>query len=211
MKRPVHRIAVTSIAGPDMSIPISFDNISYFGNEFRGDLIITPGVIYYFPHTNVTEELHRPRTERSAVLTVITHSLGFSAAVIHSVATLGAYWHRTMSKSQNRSKLRASGLWKDGESYRELQTRLDNYIDQVRRQPAKLVGYEYELPKPMRFAKDEISNLIVSRGRLRFDSEFDRHDFKIGFRYQRSLRNALWEGNFIQPTAMSHKWAVSSR
>ncbi|MDQ3713011.1 MAG: hypothetical protein M3388_12450 [Acidobacteriota bacterium] len=36
-----------------MKLPISFDEVSYFNNEYRGDLIITKGVLYYFPHTRV--------------------------------------------------------------------------------------------------------------------------------------------------------------
>ena len=39
-----------------MQLPISFDEVPYFKNQFRGDLIVTAGVIYYFPHTNVAKE-----------------------------------------------------------------------------------------------------------------------------------------------------------
>ena len=31
----------------------SFDDVSYFKNQFRGDLIITEGRLDYFQHTNV--------------------------------------------------------------------------------------------------------------------------------------------------------------
>ena len=36
-----------------MNLPISFEEVSYFNNEYRGDLIVTKGVLYYFPHTRV--------------------------------------------------------------------------------------------------------------------------------------------------------------
>ena len=36
-----------------MKLPISFEEVAYYKNEFRGDLIVTKGVLYYFPHTRV--------------------------------------------------------------------------------------------------------------------------------------------------------------
>jgi hypothetical protein len=44
-----------------MRLPVSFDDVPYFRNQFRGDLIVTDGVIYYFPHTNVAEEKNRKK------------------------------------------------------------------------------------------------------------------------------------------------------
>lgn len=43
-----------------MKLPISFDDIPYFNNEYRGDLIVTKGVLYYFPHTRVAASRHAP-------------------------------------------------------------------------------------------------------------------------------------------------------
>ncbi len=34
-------------------MPVSFEEVSYFNNEYRGDLIVTKGVLYYFPHARV--------------------------------------------------------------------------------------------------------------------------------------------------------------
>ena len=36
-----------------IKLPISFEEVSYFNNEYRGDLIVTKDVLYYFPHTRV--------------------------------------------------------------------------------------------------------------------------------------------------------------
>ncbi len=40
----------------EIKIPISFDNVTYFNDTYLGDLIITQGVMYYFPHTNIEKE-----------------------------------------------------------------------------------------------------------------------------------------------------------
>jgi hypothetical protein len=47
----------------------------------------------------------------------------------------------------------------------------------------------------MRFARADIKNLSM-RGGLRFDTEYDNHDFSIGFHRKKLLREALWEGGF---------------
>ena len=42
-----------------MRLPVSFDDVWYFRKEYRGDLVVTDGVLYYFPHTNATLEKAR--------------------------------------------------------------------------------------------------------------------------------------------------------
>ena len=43
-----------------MKLPVSFDEVSYFKNQYRGDLIITRGILYYFPHTRVRASRSAP-------------------------------------------------------------------------------------------------------------------------------------------------------
>jgi hypothetical protein len=78
----------------------------------------------------------------------------------------------------------------------ELQARLDQFVENERRNPSTDVAFERGLPKPLRFAKNEIRNLVVERGKLTFDTECDRLDFNLGSARGKSLREALWQANF---------------
>ena len=167
-----------------MSLPMTFDDVSYFGNEYRGDLVITHGIIYYFPHTNVALE-RKNRGYRA------TEHLGLMAIPFDLLAAL----IRELQTTTNKPKLRKIGLWRDGEPSQSLQTRLDAHIAEVKKQPPELVQYEYKLPRPMRFARADVKNLSM-RGGLRFDTEYDNHDFSIGFHRKKLLREALWESGF---------------
>ena len=173
-----------------MSLPMSFDDVPYFGNEYRGDLIITHGVIYYFPHTNVALE-RKKRGYRA------TDHLGLIALPFDLLGML----IKELRTTTNNPKLRELGLWKEGESSQSLQARLDSHIAEVKKQPSQLVQYEFTLPKPMRFPHSDIKNLSL-RGGLRFDTEYDSHDFAIGFHRSKSLREALWEGGFLHQSAI---------
>jgi hypothetical protein len=170
-----------------VSFPISFDDIPYFRNEFRGDLIITHGVIYYFPHTNVALEMKKKGRSQNEFIEDDLVTLPFTAllSLIKEIRT-----------TINQPKIREIGLWKDGDTSWDLQTRLDAYIVEEKKQPPKLVQYEFTLPRPMRFAQSDIKNLSVHRW-LKFETQFDSHDFAIGFHRRKILKEALWESGFI--------------
>lgn len=170
-----------------MSLPMTFDNVSYFGNEYRGDLVITHGIIYYFPHTNVASEKNQRREK-------LIDQVGLLAIPLDFLLTLANELRTTTNKPRHPT-LQEINLWRVGESSRNLQARLDACVAEMRGQPTQLVEYEYTLPKPMRFARADIRNLST-RGRLRFDTEYDSHDFSIRFYRKKMLREALWEGGF---------------
>lgn len=179
----------------------------YFRNQFRGDLIIIPGVIYYFPHTNVAGEKLTKKDRPTDHLSFITHIFGSVGLAVNALAPLlfdmSVSLQRFLSKSINQPKLRESGLWKGAEiSSQSLQSRLDAHIAELKQRPPQLLRYEYALPKPMRFAAEEIRNISVKYGKLSFNTEYDRHDFRIGFRRQRLLGDALWEAGLIHPQVM---------
>jgi hypothetical protein len=163
---------------------MTFDDVSYFGSEYRGDLVITHGIIYYFPHINVALERKNRGYKATDHLGLIAIPFDLLAALIKELQT-----------TTNKPKLRKIGLWRDGEASQDLQARLDAHIAELKKQPPQLVQYEYQLPKPMRFARADIKNLSM-RGGLRFDTEYDNHDFSIGFHRKKLLREALWEGGF---------------
>ncbi|HZB43699.1 MAG TPA: hypothetical protein VE360_00575, partial [Pyrinomonadaceae bacterium] len=94
-------------------------------------------------------------------------------------------------------RLREKGLWVASEPCAEVRRRLDAYVSSEKKRPPQLTEYEYSLPKPMRFAAEDVTNLRVRLGGLRFDTEFDTHDFSVGFRRQAVLLVALREGGFV--------------
>ena len=171
-----------------MSLPIAFGDVPYFRNEYRGDLIITHEVIYYFPQVNVALEQKKRGPRATDHLGLIGLAFDLLVMLIKHLQT-------------NQPKLRAMGLWKDGESSASLQARLDAHIAEVRKQPPQLLDYEYKLPKPMRFARADIKNLSL-RGGLSFDTEYDHHDFAVGFHRKKLLRETLWEAGFINQSAI---------
>lgn len=174
-----------------MRLPVSFDDAAYFGKDYLGDLIITHGVIYYFPHTNVT--LAKSRKHIPGPEDVVAELIGSSDLYDMAVGL----WRKLRRPTINRPRLRSIGLWNNGASSREMQSVLDPYVASMKKEPSRLVAYEYTLPKPMRFPVQEIRNLRLSLSGFKFDTEFDSHDFTVGLRRRGLLREALREGAFI--------------
>ena len=185
----------------NMFVPVSFDNVSYFRNEFRGDLIVTQGVIYFFPHTNLSvdkpERNYHPPATFTLFLGPVDDILHVAIAVIDRLLDLRDWYSRA---TINQTRLKEKGLWPAEAASREssaTQSQFDQFIKQAQQQPAPLVSYQYSLPRPMRFAVTQIRDLSLRAGKLKFQSEFDSHDFAIGLRRRRRLQEALRESGFI--------------
>ncbi|MET0647870.1 MAG: hypothetical protein ABW208_14740 [Pyrinomonadaceae bacterium] len=181
-----------------MRLPVSFDDVWYFRKEYRGDLIVTDGVLYYFPHTNA--ELERARRNKPDAADGVAALIGEAGEVLSAgrgLYRVGAgLWRRLRGPTINRPRLKGAGLWAVGASSRDMQRRLDAHVEAVRKEPARLVAYELTLPKPTRFAAGEMRNVRVRLGVLKFDTEFDSHDFTVGLRRAGLLRRMLREGGF---------------
>jgi hypothetical protein len=106
---------------------MTFDDVSYFGSEYRGDLVVTHGIIYYFPHINVA--LERKNRGYKA-----TDHLGLLAIPFELLAAL----IKELQTTTNKPKLRKAGLWNEGESSQDLQARLDAHFAEVKKQPPQL-------------------------------------------------------------------------
>jgi hypothetical protein len=187
-----------------MKLPVSFDDVPYFRNQFRGDLIVTGGVIYYFPHTNVEAEKRRKKFVPADGIDMAAPLLGAAGELIGLFGLGRVVFDRTAGlrrrlrrPSVNRPRLREEGLWVAGASCAEARRRLDAYVSAEKKRPPQLTEYEYSLPKPMRFEAAGVSGVRVRLGALRFDTEFDSHDFIVGFRRQAMLLEALREGGFV--------------
>jgi hypothetical protein len=181
-----------------MRLPVSFDDVWYFRKEYRGDLVVTNGVLYYFPHTNTTlEKAQRHAPDPADGVTPFLGAAGEALGVGLSLYRIGAgLWRKLRRPTINQPHLKKEGLWMVGASSRDMQALLDRRVAEARREPARLVAYELTLPKPMRFAAGEMKNARLRLGVLRFDTEFDSHDFNAGLRRSKLLRRALREGGF---------------
>jgi hypothetical protein len=174
-----------------LTLPISFDEVPYFKNSFRGDLIVTQGVLYYFPHTNT---LARENYAKSAALEIASKAFGLGALPLELAIRIAWAMKRT---TVNQARIRDEGLWKAGDSSRTLQERLDGHIAKLREESPRLVLYEETVPRPMRFVQTDVRNMKLGLG-LRFDTEFDSHDFRIAIHRRRLLQDALWMAGFLK-------------
>jgi hypothetical protein len=172
-----------------MALPICFRDVAYFKNQFQGDLVITPGVIYYIPRAAESGNWD----EVPAVAKALAGGEVFLMDTVERVVTR---LQREIINAVNSRNLKQKGLWKDGQSSSELQARLDSFVSDEKASPSR---ENYHLLRPLRFSKHEIKNVVVRFGCLTFDTECDHHDFRIGLRSSRALRDALWEANFIRP------------
>ncbi|HEX8336262.1 MAG TPA: hypothetical protein VF621_05995 [Pyrinomonadaceae bacterium] len=181
-----------------MRLPVSFDDVWYFRKEYRGDLIVTDGVLYYFPHTNA--ELEKARRNAPGAADGVAPFIGAAGEALN--LGLGLYkvaaglWRKLRRPTINRPRLKQAGLWAFGANSRDMQALLDARVEAARREPARLVAYELTLPKPMRFAAAEMRGVRLRLGVLKFDTEFDGHDFTVGLRRAKLLRRALRDGGF---------------
>jgi len=185
-----------------MVLPISFDDVAYYRNEFRGDLIITHGVIYYFPHTRVSAARFSPEIGGKDGAEVIG-ALGnlipilsmapYAHTIADKAAKIGKFLRRACLPSVNSPHIRKLRLWSGRDSSETLQHILDSYIERVRSEP--LDFSDEAVPKPLRFSLEEVENISIGL-KLRFDAKFDTHDFRVNPIRQSMLRKAIKESGF---------------
>jgi hypothetical protein len=98
----------------------------------------------------------------------------------------------------NHSRLRGGDLWKVTDSSAALQSKLDKHIANLSLQKTSPTDFSSSLPKPQRFASEDIKNIeLSSDGLLIIDTAFDNHDFEVGDIREGLLRKALVSGGFL--------------
>src|SRR5215813_8392882 len=117
-----------------IKLPVSFDEVSYYRNEYRGDLIVTRGILYYFPHTRVAASHFSPEIGGGDVAEAIGVAGNFvpflalaphlHAAVDKSVK-IGKFFGRFFLPSVNSPRIRNSKLWTGRDTNEVLQKLLD--------------------------------------------------------------------------------------
>ena len=187
-----------------MKLPISFEEVSYFNNEYRGDLIVTKGVLYYFPHTRVVHSRYSDELGGKDVMPVF-ELLGNLAPLFAAVPIIratadksvkfGKFLKRTFRPTTNSPRIRKLKLWRGNDTNEFLQKILDEYIETVKKENLKFD--EDSVPKPMRFAADEIENPRFGL-KFTFDAKYDNHDFRVNLIHRSLFYKALKEGGFIK-------------
>ncbi len=186
-----------------MNLPISFEEVSYTKNEYRGDLIVTKGVLYYFPHTRVSYAKYDEHLGGKDFM-VIFDVLGNFAPILGTVPLIrgvaeksikaGKFLKRTFRPTTNSPRIRKSRLWRGNETNELLQKVLDEHID--KRKKERLEFDEDSVPKPMRFSIEEIENTKFGL-KFEFDAKFDTHDFRVNLLHRILFKKALIEGGFL--------------
>jgi hypothetical protein len=181
-----------------MNLPTSIRNVQYYKiagkYSYEGELIITDGVLYFFP----TVDLEEQRLRKNMFLGggCIVGIIGFITGVVILIILklLGSIVSPLIKSSY--SDFRKTGLWKDTDTSETLQPKLDNYIAE-RKQNKELLSSS--MPAPIRFSYRDIhQGLIVNgMGELRFYAYSDWHDFNVGVVKKELLRRALKEGKFL--------------
>ncbi|HEV8159312.1 MAG: hypothetical protein H0X15_03385 [Acidobacteria bacterium] len=187
-----------------MKLPISFDEVSYFNNEYRGDLIVTKGVLYYFPHTRVIHARYADELGGKETMPLFD-LLGNLAPIFGTVpwirtsadksVKLGKFLKRTFRPTTNSPRIRKIHLWRGNDTNEKLQIVLDEYIEKVKKD--RLEFDDDSVPKPMRFSTDEIGNARFGL-KFRFDAKYDNHDFRVNLIHRSLLKKALQEGGIFK-------------
>jgi hypothetical protein len=161
-----------------MVLPIRFRNVHYYRIAgkyiFAGDLFITRGNLYFFPEVDLAEQ-------REEIGHVVPHELGLLlAAVVYVAQKIGSYHSRV-------------DFWTDRMPNEAFQKQAAVYIEGLKLNRSNQ-AFGKILPLPTHVRSAEVSDIrLTSLGKLSFSAQSDNHDFKVGLRRQRLLRDALWE------------------
>ncbi|MDQ6786746.1 MAG: hypothetical protein M3033_08040 [Acidobacteriota bacterium] len=186
-----------------MKLPISFEEVSYFNNEYRGDLIVTKGILYYFPHTRVVHSRYAdelggkevmPLFDLLGNLAPIFATVPWIRATVGKTVKVGKFMKRTFQPTTNSPYIRKLQLWRGNDTNENLQAILDEYIERVKKN--RLEFEEDSVPKPMRFSANEIENATFGL-KFKFDAKYDNHDFRVNLIHRSLFKRALLESGFL--------------
>ena len=161
-----------------MALPIRFRNVHYYRIAgkyiFAGDLFITRGNLYFFPEVDLAEQ-------REEIGHVVPHELGLLlAAVVYVAQKVGSYQSRV-------------DFWTDHMSNEAFERQAAEYIQGLKLK-RQYQAFGKTLPVPTHVRSAEVSDIrLTSFGKLSFRAQSDAHDFNVGLRRRRQLRDALWE------------------
>jgi hypothetical protein len=181
-----------------MGLPLSIDYVAARDRTIVGDLILTRFAIYFFPHTDRSKKRGARRYAGAGALmlaesafTATLEWTGFGAVALIPVLK------EKFGGTTNRSRLKKAGLWKPEDSSSSLSTRLDEHLAQLLRQRRSPDEFSSTLPRPERFAVEDVDKLWVTwNGTLHIRQRYDTQRFRVGIRRRRTLVASLWEAGF---------------
>jgi hypothetical protein len=170
-----------------MPLPVKFTNTLYYQilgqYTYAGDLVLVPRTLYFFPQVDLEAE----RNKRSQV----GRHFGIAGFALTYIAA-------TAIKTGYGSYLENHGLWGPGITAEQFRQLADAHIAQVRSERTTATFSEH-LPFPTCIQVDEISQAKTgATGTLSFYAQSDNHDFKVGFRRKKQLRDALGESGVVK-------------
>lgn len=183
-----------------MSLPVSFSEVSYYDDEYRGDLIVTEKAIYFFPRKRAGyDKIYLFGGVFDRILNWLFKSVMMFVSgvglmdIVEFIKTFLRFTKRS-SRSGNLPQIAEIGLWREGQTSAELQRKLDNYLFSIK--AADLDFSQDALPKPFGFGFSEMENISFN-WRFRFTAKFDNHDFGISPFYRKQFRTALQKAGFL--------------
>ena len=159
---------------------------------YGGELVITRGVLYFFPFADLEEE----RQQRNGILLLCR--VAFRPAYLLALLILlpvqllsGLFRQAPIS----RSRLVKEKVWDESDSNETLQRKLDCRISEVKEK--KLLSSS-SLPVPSRYLPGDLSTVKMSvLGNLSFDAQHDHHDFHVGAFRRKGVLEALEAAGFL--------------
>jgi hypothetical protein len=175
----------------NVKLPLSINNVLYYKitgqYRFQGDLILTTGCIYFFPHTDLDEAKEEVSQALEVVGGPLLEALILKPFVFPLLQTFAV-------RGLNKSRLQETGVWKPVDSNETLKLKLDGLMAELKRNHVPGA-----LPLPSRFRREEVSNLkLRTTGILSFDAQSDKHDFNVGLFKKGLLHEALWVSGFMK-------------
>ena len=134
-----------------MTLPAKFNNVQYYlisgQYSFAGDLIVTRGVLYFFPHTDLEAQRIKNSSRHSGG--------GLVGGLVADAIYAGVDAAAMAAKGSYLSK---HGLWHEGDTDEQFRQRADAHMVELKEQRKK-ERFSESLPIPTRIATDEIRNL----------------------------------------------------
>lgn len=169
-----------------MNLPVRLKNVRYkvAGKyAYKGDMIVTEGIVYYFPHTDLVQR----RINRT--VKAMSYAAGWAAGGVAD--GLIKNLELTDFESDSGSHLHT----KDSNS--TVQVRLDAYIEEMKKGRSTVTLSTY-LPIPLRYTRAEVKNLSLTfMGSVSFEAHYDTHFYNIGLARKKLLRTSLSDAGFI--------------
>ncbi|MBA2731738.1 MAG: hypothetical protein H0U54_02480 [Acidobacteria bacterium] len=163
-----------------MTLPATIKEVKYYKTlgqySFKGDLVITRGIIYFF-----AEEEIESRYEKR-------HNVHHNVFVNKP---------KPPPRTGYLVELKKNGFWKQEDGGIDLQNRLDQHILWLK-ETQRTENFSSSLPIPSRFINKEVANLSITfTGEFSFEAQLDKQEFKVGVFKKKQLLEALREGGFM--------------